>query len=74
MSLSVNKPVNKQQKDADVNRKLQLYGIYSAFQNGKVPSVRLCLWLPRVSSNGAAVKHSPFWALCLFLLRPVGAS
>ena len=39
MSANVNKPVNKEQKEADVNRKLQLYGIFSAFQNGKVPSV-----------------------------------
>jgi hypothetical protein len=38
MSTSVNKPMNKEQKEADVNRKLQLYGIFTAFQNGKVPS------------------------------------
>ncbi|KAI1503297.1 hypothetical protein F5X99DRAFT_375598 [Biscogniauxia marginata] len=35
---SVNKPTNTQQKEADVNRKLQIYGIVSAFQRGKVPS------------------------------------
>ncbi|CAG8953281.1 hypothetical protein HYFRA_00003488 [Hymenoscyphus fraxineus] len=35
---SVNKPTNIQEKEADVNRKLQLYGIASAFQAGKVPS------------------------------------
>ncbi|KAL9072145.1 MAG: hypothetical protein Q9161_003766 [Pseudevernia consocians] len=35
---TVNRPTNVQQKDADVNQKLQLYGIYSAFANGKVPS------------------------------------
>jgi hypothetical protein len=40
---SVNRPTNVEQKDADVNRKLQLYGIISAFQNGKVPSVGLIL-------------------------------
>jgi hypothetical protein len=38
MATNVNKPVNKEQKEADVNRKLQLYGIATAFQNGKVPS------------------------------------
>lgn len=38
MSTNVNKPTNVQQKEADVNRKLQLYGIISAFQLGKVPS------------------------------------
>lgn len=30
------------QKEADVNRKLQIYGIISAFKAGKVPSVRTC--------------------------------
>jgi len=34
----VNKPTNLKEKEADVNRKLQLYGIVNAFQNGKVPS------------------------------------
>lgn len=37
-STSVNKPVDLKVKEADVNRKLQIYGIASAFQNGKVPS------------------------------------
>lgn len=36
---NVNKPMDTKQKDADVNRKLQIYGIISAFQNGKLPSV-----------------------------------
>ncbi|KAK6086403.1 hypothetical protein SCUP234_02616 [Seiridium cupressi] len=35
---SVNRPTDIKQKEADVNRKLQIYGIISAFQNGKVPS------------------------------------
>jgi hypothetical protein len=39
MSATVNKPVNREKKEADVNRKLQVYGILNAFQNGKVPSV-----------------------------------
>lgn len=39
MSANVNKPTNVKVKEADVNRKLQLYGIFNAFQNGKVPSV-----------------------------------
>ncbi|WYZ39912.1 hypothetical protein EsH8_IV_000253 [Colletotrichum jinshuiense] len=38
MSANVNKPTDSKQKEADVNRKLQLYGIISAFQAGKVPS------------------------------------
>ena len=35
---NVNKPTNVKQKEADINRKLQAYGIFSAFQSGKVPS------------------------------------
>ncbi|KAI0148383.1 hypothetical protein GGR57DRAFT_239258 [Xylariaceae sp. FL1272] len=35
---NVNKPTDTKQKEADVNRKLQLYGIIHAFQLGKVPS------------------------------------
>ncbi|KAK1781802.1 hypothetical protein QBC45DRAFT_320393 [Copromyces sp. CBS 386.78] len=35
---NVNRPVDAKQKEADVNRKLQFYGIASAFQHGKVPS------------------------------------
>ncbi|KAK3357082.1 hypothetical protein B0T25DRAFT_589463 [Lasiosphaeria hispida] len=37
-SASVNKPTDVKVKEADVNRKLQIYGIVNAFQNGKVPS------------------------------------
>ncbi|KIW03775.1 uncharacterized protein PV09_05078 [Verruconis gallopava] len=37
-SKAVNVPVNEKLKEQDVNNKLQLYGIYSAFANGKVPS------------------------------------
>lgn len=36
---NVNRPTNVKEKDADINRKLQLYGIFRAFQAGKVPSV-----------------------------------
>ena len=39
MALNVNHPVIKEQKEADVNRKLQIFGIYTAFKKGKVPSV-----------------------------------
>ncbi|KAF1957894.1 hypothetical protein CC80DRAFT_546948 [Byssothecium circinans] len=34
----VNAPMDQSQKERDVNNKLQLYGIYQAFANGKVPS------------------------------------
>lgn len=37
-STGVNRPTNVRQRDADIDRKLQLYGIVSAFQNGKMPS------------------------------------
>ncbi|KAI9796501.1 MAG: hypothetical protein M1825_000618 [Sarcosagium campestre] len=37
-SSAVNRPTNVKQKEQDINAKLQLYGIYSAFANGKVPS------------------------------------
>jgi hypothetical protein len=37
-STAVNVPTDLKQKEIDVNTKLQLYGIYSAFANGKVPS------------------------------------
>ncbi|RCI11021.1 hypothetical protein L249_5276 [Ophiocordyceps polyrhachis-furcata BCC 54312] len=38
MAPNVNRPTDPQEKEADINRKLQLYGIFSAFQLGKVPS------------------------------------
>ncbi|PGH17610.1 hypothetical protein AJ79_00971 [Helicocarpus griseus UAMH5409] len=37
-SSAVNVPSDPKVKENDINRKLQLYGIYSAFKNGKVPS------------------------------------
>jgi hypothetical protein len=47
---AVNRPMNPQQRDADINTKLQLYGIYSAFANGKLPSNKQC----DVALNSAA--------------------
>jgi len=38
MSAKVNQPTDIKVKEADVNRKLQFYGIATAFANGKVPS------------------------------------
>jgi len=37
--MSVNKPMDPKQRDIDIARKLQLYGIASGFQHGKLPSV-----------------------------------
>lgn len=42
-SARVNKPTDLKVKEADVNRKLQIYGIITAFQQGKAPSVCICL-------------------------------
>jgi len=36
--MAVNKPTDPKLKEQDVNTKLQLFGIYEAFSNGKVPS------------------------------------
>ncbi|KAL7917637.1 hypothetical protein ACQKWADRAFT_27451 [Trichoderma austrokoningii] len=38
MAANVNKPVDIKQKENDINRKLQIYGIFNAFKNGKTPS------------------------------------
>ncbi|KAG5639678.1 hypothetical protein H0H81_005861 [Sphagnurus paluster] len=35
---SVTEPINKQAKDADVERKLRLYGVIEAFRRGRLPS------------------------------------
>ena len=48
---AVNAPVNEKLKEQDVNNKLQLYGIYSAFANGKVPSVSLHTSSPDDTAN-----------------------
>lgn len=36
---AVNKPTNLQTRDASIDQKLQLFGIYNGFKMGKVPSV-----------------------------------
>ncbi|GKZ34572.1 hypothetical protein AbraIFM66950_004886 [Aspergillus brasiliensis] len=41
-SKAVNHPLNTKQKEQDINQKLQLYGIYQAFKNGKLPSNKQC--------------------------------
>ncbi|KIX08614.1 uncharacterized protein Z518_03270 [Rhinocladiella mackenziei CBS 650.93] len=35
---TINRPTDTAQKEKDINQKLQLYGIYQAFSNGKAPS------------------------------------
>lgn len=44
MSANVNKPVDIKQKENDINRKLQIYGIFNAFKNGKTPSVCILVY------------------------------
>ncbi|RAK74211.1 uncharacterized protein BO72DRAFT_385194 [Aspergillus fijiensis CBS 313.89] len=39
---AVNHPMNTKQKEQDINQKLQLFGIYQAFKNGKLPSNKQC--------------------------------
>lgn len=54
MAARVNRPTDLKVKEADVNRKLQFYGIISAFQQGKAPSVRSapnCLGRLRALTN-----------------------
>ncbi|KAI9646554.1 hypothetical protein NHQ30_004549 [Ciborinia camelliae] len=36
--MSVNKPLDPGRKEEDINRKLKIYGVYKAFEAGKVPS------------------------------------
>ncbi|EAW10686.1 uncharacterized protein ACLA_051580 [Aspergillus clavatus NRRL 1] len=38
----VNRPTDPKQKEQDINQKLQLFGIYQAFKNGKLPSNKQC--------------------------------
>ncbi|KAL7945854.1 hypothetical protein V8C42DRAFT_45707 [Trichoderma barbatum] len=38
MAANVNKPTDIKLKEDDINRKLQIYGIFNAFKNGKTPS------------------------------------
>lgn len=57
MSAQVNKPTNVKEKEADVNRKLQLYGMFTAFQAGKVPSVRIPQILLVLQSKSGNASH-----------------
>src|SRR4051812_41698302 len=36
--MSVNRPTDPKTRDADIENKLRIFGIYNAFANGKVPS------------------------------------
>lgn len=61
MSAAVNRPTDVKVKEADVNRKLQIYGIISAFQQGKAPSVSTILQYN--------AKHPLFLMCCALTVR-----
>ncbi|KAJ6090135.1 hypothetical protein N7486_008950 [Penicillium sp. IBT 16267x] len=42
MTTAVNRPTDPKLKEQDINSKLQLFGIYHAFKNGKLPSNKQC--------------------------------
>ncbi|KAF2646343.1 hypothetical protein P280DRAFT_415519 [Massarina eburnea CBS 473.64] len=61
---AVNAPMDQKLKEQDVNNKLQLFGIYQAFANGKVPSnkqidVALNSTLASKALNSPSKKLSP---------------
>lgn len=56
---NVNRPTDKAKKEADVNRKLQIYGIISAFQQGKVPSNEQIDVALNSFSNSKALTNQP---------------
>jgi uncharacterized membrane-anchored protein YhcB (DUF1043 family) len=59
-SKAVNRPTNEKQKELDINNKLQLYGIYSAFAIGKVPSNKqIDVALNSFLASSALSKPSP---------------
>lgn len=64
MAPTVNRPTDNKQKEADVNRKLQIYGIVSAFKSGKVPSneqidIALNSFLESKAISSPSAKLSP---------------
>lgn len=60
MSPTVNKPTDVKKRDADIGRKLQFYGIASAFKAGKVPSVSASLIVDSRAAMAPDVLISPY--------------
>lgn len=61
---TVNRPIDPKQKEQDINNKLQLYGIFTAFTNGKAPSnkqidVALNSFLASRALSSPSTKLSP---------------
>ncbi|KAJ5544819.1 hypothetical protein N7535_006793 [Penicillium sp. DV-2018c] len=57
--MSVNVPTNTKQKEKDINAKLQLFGIYHAFKNGKLPSNKQCDIALNTALNSKALTSPP---------------
>ncbi|KAJ5779547.1 hypothetical protein N7457_007267 [Penicillium paradoxum] len=57
--MSVNVPTNTKQKEKDINQKLQLFGIYHAFKNSKLPSNKQCDIALNTALNSKALTSPP---------------
>ncbi|KAJ5138565.1 uncharacterized protein N7515_003413 [Penicillium bovifimosum] len=57
--MSVNVPTNPKQKEKDINAKLQLFGIYHAFKNSKLPSNKQCDIALNTALNSKALTSPP---------------
>ncbi|CAG7965612.1 unnamed protein product [Penicillium nalgiovense] len=57
--MSVNVPTNSKQKEKDINQKLQYFGIYHAFKNGKLPSNKQCDIALNSALNSKALTSPP---------------
>ncbi|KAJ6029300.1 hypothetical protein N7444_012287 [Penicillium canescens] len=57
--MSVNVPTDPKQKEKDINTKLQLFGIYHAFKNSKLPSNKQCDIALNSALNSKALSSPP---------------
>ncbi|KAJ5504163.1 hypothetical protein N7463_007037 [Penicillium fimorum] len=57
--MSVNVPTDSKQKEKDINQKLQLFGIYHAFKNSKLPSNKQCDIALNSALNSKALRSPP---------------
>ncbi|KAJ5109093.1 hypothetical protein N7456_005768 [Penicillium angulare] len=59
MTTAVNRPTDSKQKEKDINQKLQLFGIYHAFKNSKLPSNKQCDIALNSALNSKALSSPP---------------
>lgn len=59
MPAGVNRPTDTKLKEKDINQKLQLFGIYQAFKNGKLPSNKQCDVALNSALNSKALASPP---------------